>query len=169
MTIKNHALKPCPFCGSTNVAVNQGLTAAHTPWFHVQCGDCLATGDSVEAWNRRVEVPLLAELDQLRKTGPTMQRGVTAAGMPLMGTMLDVLNDYKAAASVEADEVDRLQSLGLGNGYYLPLTALNEAMQSGFETLLAHARRARWTNAVVRKDGMETTYEADWIKHMVKV
>ena len=28
------------------------------------------------------------------------------------------------------------------------------------------ARRARWTNMTVRKDGVETTYEADWIKHM---
>ena len=50
-------------------------------------------------------------------------------------------------------------------GYYLPLT--NETMQNRIDVLIAHAKRARWTNAVVRKDGVETTYEADWIKWLV--
>jgi len=52
-------------------------------------------------------------------------------------------------------------------GWFLPLTALNDLMRGGFERLLAHAKRARWTNAIVRKDSVETSYEADWIKYMV--
>lgn len=50
-------------------------------------------------------------------------------------------------------------------GYYFPLT--NDTMRGSIEALIAHAKRGRWTNAVVRKDGVETTYEADWIKQLV--
>ena len=51
------------------------------------------------------------------------------------------------------------------HGYYFPLT--NDTMRGSIEALIAHAKRARWTNAVVRKDGVETTYEADWIKTLI--
>ena len=50
-------------------------------------------------------------------------------------------------------------------GYYFPLT--NETMRGSIEALIAHAKRARWTDAIVRKDGVETKYEADWIKKLV--
>jgi hypothetical protein len=50
-------------------------------------------------------------------------------------------------------------------GYYFLLT--NDTMRGSIEKLIAHAKRARWTNAVFRKDGVETTYEADWIKTLV--
>ena len=50
-------------------------------------------------------------------------------------------------------------------GYYFPLT--NEIMRGSIEALIAHAKRARWTDAIVRKDGVETKYEADWIKKLV--
>jgi hypothetical protein len=49
-------------------------------------------------------------------------------------------------------------------GWFLPYEAVKHL--TSLPKLLEHARRARWTNAVVRKDGVETTYEADWIKHM---
>ena len=53
------------------------------------------------------------------------------------------------------------------DGWFLPTDALNEPMRAGMAALVAHAKRARWTNATVRKDGIETNYEADWIKHLV--
>ena len=49
-----------------------------------------------------------AEVEALTQHGPVMQRGTDGAGNPWMGTMLDVLNDYKAAAEVEAAERRRL-------------------------------------------------------------
>lgn len=57
----------------------------------------------------------------------------------------------------------------LGGGYFLPMAALNEPMNDGIRRLIEEAKRARWTNAVVRKDGVETTHEADWIKHLVAI
>ena len=54
------------------------------------------------------------------------------------------------------------------DGYFLPISALNEPMKIGIEKLIAHAKQARWTNAIVRKDSVETSYEADWIKSLVK-
>lgn len=54
------------------------------------------------------------------------------------------------------------------DGYFLPMSALNEPMKIGIEKLIAHAKRARWTNAIVRKDSIETAYQADWIKSLVK-
>lgn len=57
----------------------------------------------------------------------------------------------------------------LGGGYFIPMAALNEPMNRGIVDLIAAAKRARWTNAVVRKDGVETVHEADWIKHMIAI
>jgi hypothetical protein len=45
---------------------------------------------------------LTAERDAMQKTGPIVQRGVTSEGSVWLGTMLDVLTDYKSAADVEA-------------------------------------------------------------------
>ena len=50
--------------------------------------------------------------------------------------------------------------------YILDTRKLNEPMREGFARLHNAAHRARWTNAVTRKDGIETSYEADWIKCM---
>jgi len=52
-------------------------------------------------------------------------------------------------------------------GYFLPLSALNEPMQIGIISLVDQAKRARWTDAIVRKDGVEHRHEADWIKHLI--
>jgi len=54
-------------------------------------------------------------------------------------------------------------------GYFLPLDKLNEPMIEGLERLIYAAKRARWTNAVTRKDAVETSFEADWIKYLEKV
>lgn len=50
--------------------------------------------------------------------------------------------------------------------YVLDMNRLNEPMRDGFIELLNAAKRARWTNASTRKDGVETPHEADWIKLM---
>lgn len=57
----------------------------------------------------------------------------------------------------------------LGGGYFLPMAALNVPMNQGLKRLILEAKRSRWTNAVVRKDGVETTHEADWIKHLIAI
>lgn len=54
----------------------------------------------------------------------------------------------------------------LSGGWFIDRAAFNEPMFRTFDKMLSHAKRARWVNVVVRKDGVETTYEADWIKHM---
>ena len=54
-------------------------------------------------------------------------------------------------------------------GWFLPDSEINDLQQASVEKTVAHAKRARWTNAVVRKDAVETTYEADWVKRMVRV
>ena len=51
-------------------------------------------------------------------------------------------------------------------GYFLPIDRLNEPMREGIEKLIKEAKIARWTNASVRRDGKETLYQADWIKHL---
>jgi hypothetical protein len=48
--------------------------------------------------------------------------------------------------------------------FYLPI---RKDMREDVEALIDHAKRARWTNVVVRKDAVETTYEADWIKELI--
>lgn len=45
----------------------------------------------------------------LRENGPPMQRGTLGDGSPWMGTMRDVLNDYREAAEAEAHERRRAQ------------------------------------------------------------
>jgi len=54
-------------------------------------------------------------------------------------------------------------------GYFLPIDKLNEPMIEALEKLIVSAKKARWTNAVTRKDAVETSFEADWIKWLEKV
>lgn len=72
-----------------------------------------------------------------------------------------------SVASLPEPEVSalRVPPAGAESGWLLPRSAVNELQVASIERLIDHARRARWVNAVVRKDGKETTYEADWIKH----
>ena len=74
-------LKPCPFCGSTNIVFAEGSTFR---WLAAGCGDCGAIGEetrvktlgerdeegdkkrAAEAWNRRAEqVPEVALYHEL--------------------------------------------------------------------------------------------------------
>jgi hypothetical protein len=57
---------------------------------------------------REENTQLRAELARLESDGPVMQRGITGDGEPWMGTMREVLEDYKEAATVEASERRRL-------------------------------------------------------------
>ena len=45
---------------------------------------------------------LRAQVAALTENGPPMQRGTTIGGTPWMGTMREVLEDYKSAADTEA-------------------------------------------------------------------
>jgi hypothetical protein len=58
---------------------------------------------------------------------------------------------------------------GLTGGWFLPDSQMTDSYRALFNKTHAHAKRARWTNIVVRKDAVETTYEADWIKRMVRL
>lgn len=53
---------------------------------------------------------LLARLEQAERDGPIMERGKRSDGTPYIGTMREVLNDYKSAAQVEAKDGDRARA-----------------------------------------------------------
>lgn len=55
-------LKPCPFCGSSEIALQQEY--GHLPMFFVGCDNCGASAsyteteeEAIEAWNERKEKP----------------------------------------------------------------------------------------------------------------
>lgn len=66
----------------------------------IQSGDGVANAAIAEAADRLVEQQ--ACIKELEQNGPVMQRGVNGAGTPWMGTMRQVLEDYKTAAATEA-------------------------------------------------------------------
>ena len=72
------------------------------------------------------------EIEALRKHGPEMQRGTHADGSPWIGTMRDVLEDCKTAASVEA--------------------GLRREAQAEIEALRKDAARWRWLRDSPRAD-----------------
>lgn len=43
---------------------------------------------------------------------------------------------------------------------------LNELMREGIGTVIKNARGAKTIDVIIRKDGIEKAYQADWIKHM---
>lgn len=69
MTTTNEALKPCPFCGSTDLKKRRddGL-------FWIRCDACGATGpentkyaeEDEPQWNRRAEAPSVEAFEQIR-------------------------------------------------------------------------------------------------------
>lgn len=63
-------------------------------------GDGVANAAISEAADRLEEQQ--ARIAELEQNGPEMQRGVNGAGAPWMGTMRQVLEDYKTAAATEA-------------------------------------------------------------------
>jgi Lar family restriction alleviation protein len=53
-------LKPCPFCGGVQVAINKPNLRSPWQWMECEAEKCLAEGpvknnemDAVNAWNRR--------------------------------------------------------------------------------------------------------------------
>jgi len=46
--------KPCPFCGSIDVAYNNTTRPCFLEWY--ECGSCGARANSLEEWNRRAPV-----------------------------------------------------------------------------------------------------------------
>jgi hypothetical protein len=54
----------------------------------------------------------------------------------------------------------------IDSGWFLPRSALNEAQIATLERFLPHAKRAHEIDCKIRKDGKETWYELDFIKHL---
>ncbi len=51
----------------------------------------------------------------------------------------------------------------------IPGASMNEPMLESLLQAVEHARRGRWTNAVVRSDAVEYTYQADWLAKAVVI
>jgi hypothetical protein len=82
----------------------------------------------------------------LREVGRPIARAVLAAAPPSPG----------AAQGMEP--------VAQKPGWFLSYDAVSHL--PSLPKLIEHAKRAHYTNAIVRKDGKETVYEADWIKHL---
>ena len=81
---------PCAVTLAAGLELAARLRALRGPWI----------GDGIQP---AINAYHLADvLQSLAEYGPAMKRGECANGTPWMGTMLDVLQDYKLAASVEA-------------------------------------------------------------------
>jgi len=66
-----------------------------------QAAEIAQLREYLDAAQRRGE-ELRAQVAALTENGPPMQRGTTIEGTPWMGTMREVLEDYKSAADTEA-------------------------------------------------------------------
>jgi hypothetical protein len=51
-------------------------------------------------------------------------------------------------------------------GWVLSLNDINELQMDTIAKTVAHAKRAHEIDIIIRKDGKETRYEGDWIKHL---
>lgn len=81
---------PCAVNVTAGLELAARLRALRGPWI----------GDGIQP---AINAYHLADvLQSLAEYGPAMKRGECANGTPWMGTMLDVLQDYELAASVEA-------------------------------------------------------------------
>lgn len=61
---KREVLLPCPFCGSSDVAISVGRKGDGTPWHYIECVGCSAMAESIELWNRRNPPDREAELNK---------------------------------------------------------------------------------------------------------
>ena len=103
---------------------------------------------------------LTAENEALRKHGPPMQRGTTIEGTPWMGTMREVLEDYKSAADTEArwgDEA-RAEVAGLRESIAESLRLLGTDPKSARAVLL-DAVRVDSRTLQAQGAGLESTYD----------
>jgi len=118
----------------------------------------MITKEQVDSWDAAVKAAQLS-FDAGAKS---------AGGERIIGTKTWMEDGKLITQNLTASEIYKPVESAVGEpvrGYYFPLT--NETMQFTIKKLIAHAKRARWTNAIVRKDGIETVYEADWIKELV--
>lgn len=53
--------------------------------------------------------------------------------------------------------------------FAIDTSRINHLMLDGMMDCLTAAKRARWTNVVTRKDAVERTWEADWLKHLQRL
>lgn len=53
--------------------------------------------------------------------------------------------------------------------WHLSADSINKPQQESIGKFLEKARHARLINITIRKDGVETTFEGDWIKHLFAV
>lgn len=63
--IDDDELEACPFCGG-EATISEGSqggkqSGGAKPWWYVECIDCAAMTDSVEAWNARTRLPEAVE------------------------------------------------------------------------------------------------------------
>lgn len=103
------------------------------------------TRERVLAYGRDCFAAKDAEIAALKESGPLMERGSDGDGKPVMGTMKQILQDYRDAADAEAKEVDRLNAeiealTRQGNTVTMPCNAL-KAMQGEIAALRQDAAR----------------------------
>jgi len=81
----------------------------------------------------------------------------------------EVWQAARATPPAPAPEPARLPELGDVVVFAIDTSKINHLMLAGMKECLAAAKRARWTNVVTRRDGVERTWEADWLKHLQRV
>lgn len=50
--------------------------------------------------------------------------------------------------------------------WFLSAEDINESQQSSIKGLVEHSHNAHTIDVIVRKDGVEKRYQADWIKYL---
>ena len=124
-----------------------------------QAAEIAQLREYLDAAQRRGE-ELRAQVAALTENGPPMQRGTTIEGTPWMGTMREVLEDYKSAADTEArwgDEA-RAEVAGLRESIAESLRLLGTDPKSARAVLL-DAVRVDSRTLQAQGAGLESTYD----------
>jgi hypothetical protein len=108
-------LKPCPFCGG-EADVSEGTKGDNEPWWYVECMKCGATGESVEAWNKRPaqEAPLEgdAAAKELRDADIVARLRLIADEMYGLGTHHDFLQEVATLLETRSAEREKYVLVG---------------------------------------------------------
>jgi Lar family restriction alleviation protein len=148
-------LKPCPFCGGSNLTVN-------TSW--VECDDCIligpkydAEGDAIDAWNRRA---LATASVAPEPSSPAVRRALEAICKMDVRDFIAVRTDYgnawnelkraiesgRAALASEPETVNQ-ELLAAAQKFLDFYTDLGES-NPGFMRKLTLQNYARWNEAM---------------------